>query len=200
MIRSVPAALTPQTADVLETFRAIAEIKTGCTPEAIRHYIISGATSVEDVLAVVWLARLGGVTVEAKEQDPGPDAGAALRIDRRPAQRTGNLPQAVELTRLSQAAGIVEQHAGGHARLLRFQQRRRHDRQHLGDLPRAPRPSRSGARMRRDAAALPRTRRHRRTRRRSHASLHLCAAGRRIRRTDLASPSKAKCSTGNTPT
>ena len=67
----VPAALTPQTADVLETFRAIAEIKKGCTPEAIRHYIISGATSVEDVLAVVWLARLGGVTVEASEHDPG---------------------------------------------------------------------------------------------------------------------------------
>lgn len=68
---SVPAALSPQTADVLETFRAIAEIKRGCTPEAVRHYIISGATSVEDILAVVWLARLGGVTVEAKDKDPG---------------------------------------------------------------------------------------------------------------------------------
>ena len=60
----MPAALSPQTADVLETFRVIAEIKKGCTPEAIRHYVISGATSVEDVLAVVRLARLGGVTVE----------------------------------------------------------------------------------------------------------------------------------------
>ena len=68
---SVPAALSPQTADVLETFRAIAEIKRGCTPEAVRQYIISGATSVEDILAVVWLARLGGVTVEAKDKDPG---------------------------------------------------------------------------------------------------------------------------------
>ena len=67
----VPAALSPQTADVLETFRAIAEIKRGYTPEAIRHYIISGATSVEDILAVLWLARLGGVTVEASERDPG---------------------------------------------------------------------------------------------------------------------------------
>ncbi len=68
---AVPAALSPQTADVLETFRAIAEIKRGCTPEAVRQYIISGATSVEDILAVVWLARLGGVTVEAKDKDPG---------------------------------------------------------------------------------------------------------------------------------
>jgi phosphoenolpyruvate carboxylase len=68
---TVPPALSPQTADVLETFRAIAEIKKGCTPEAIRHYIISGATSVEDILAVVWLARLGGVAVEATESDPG---------------------------------------------------------------------------------------------------------------------------------
>ena len=68
---AVPAALSPQTADVLETFRAIAEIKRGCTPEAVRQYIISGATSVEDILAVVWLARLGGVTVEANDKDPG---------------------------------------------------------------------------------------------------------------------------------
>jgi phosphoenolpyruvate carboxylase len=71
-----PGALSAETRDVLETFRAIAEIKTGCSPEAIRHYIVSGATSVEDVTAVVWLARLGGVEVAGRgaatrRSDPG---------------------------------------------------------------------------------------------------------------------------------
>ena len=59
---------------MLETFRVVAEIKTGCSPEAIRHYVISGASSVDDVLAVVRLARLGGVTVEGADRhgsDPG---------------------------------------------------------------------------------------------------------------------------------
>ncbi|HZZ40180.1 MAG TPA: phosphoenolpyruvate carboxylase [Acidobacteriaceae bacterium] len=71
-----PAPLSPETRDVLETFRAIAEIKAGCSPEAIRHYIVSGASSVDDITAVVWLARLGGVEVagsgpEAHCADPG---------------------------------------------------------------------------------------------------------------------------------
>jgi phosphoenolpyruvate carboxylase len=70
-----PGALSAETRDVLETFRAIAEIKTGCSPEAIRHYVVSGATSVEDITAVVWLARLGGVEVAGRGDcdcgDPG---------------------------------------------------------------------------------------------------------------------------------
>ncbi len=61
---SLPAGLSTQTSSALETFRAIAEMKAGCSPEAIRQYVISGATNVEDVLAVVRLARLGGVKVE----------------------------------------------------------------------------------------------------------------------------------------
>jgi phosphoenolpyruvate carboxylase len=63
--------LSAETASVLETFRVVAEIKSGCTPEAIRQYVISGASTVEDVLAVVRLARLGGVTVEGSGRDPG---------------------------------------------------------------------------------------------------------------------------------
>ena len=48
-----PEALSPGTrATCIEIFRVIAEIKAGCTPEAIRHYIVSGASSVEDVTAV----------------------------------------------------------------------------------------------------------------------------------------------------
>jgi phosphoenolpyruvate carboxylase len=67
----LPAALSAQTAEVLETFRAIAELKRKYPAEAISQYVISGATSAEDVLNVLWLARLGGVRVEADGDDPG---------------------------------------------------------------------------------------------------------------------------------
>ncbi|HEY6374555.1 MAG TPA: phosphoenolpyruvate carboxylase, partial [Edaphobacter sp.] len=67
----LPSALTPQTAEVLDTFRTIAELKQTYAPEAIRLYVISGATSAEDVLNVLRLARLGGVKVEASGDDPG---------------------------------------------------------------------------------------------------------------------------------
>jgi phosphoenolpyruvate carboxylase len=68
---SVPVPLTAPSADVIDTFRAIAELKASSTPEAIRHYVISGAASTEDVLNVIWLARLGGVRVEGSGADPG---------------------------------------------------------------------------------------------------------------------------------
>jgi phosphoenolpyruvate carboxylase len=69
--KSVPASFSPQTLDVLETFRTIAEIKSGCSPEAIRQYVISGAGTVDDVMAVLWLARFGGVHVAGDGDDPG---------------------------------------------------------------------------------------------------------------------------------
>jgi phosphoenolpyruvate carboxylase len=68
---ALPPALTEQTAEVLDTFRTIAELKRTYAPESIRQYVISGATSAEDVLHVLWLARLGGVRVEAAGDDPG---------------------------------------------------------------------------------------------------------------------------------
>jgi phosphoenolpyruvate carboxylase len=68
---SLASGLSAQTASVLETFRVVAEVKQGCSPEAIRQYVISGASSVEDVLAVIRLARLGGVTVEGAGEGPG---------------------------------------------------------------------------------------------------------------------------------
>ncbi len=67
----LPTGMSAETTSVLETFRVVAETKLGCSPEGIRHYVISGASSVEDVLAVVRLARLGGVTVEGSGRDPG---------------------------------------------------------------------------------------------------------------------------------
>ncbi len=68
---ALPGTLSADTANVLETFRVVAEIKSGFSPEAVRHYVISGAATVEDVLAVVRLARLGGVSVEGSGRDPG---------------------------------------------------------------------------------------------------------------------------------
>ncbi|WP_433967587.1 phosphoenolpyruvate carboxylase [Tunturiibacter gelidiferens] len=68
---NLPSALSEQTAEVLDTFRTIAELKQTYSPESILQYVISGATSAEDVLQVVWLARLGGVKVEATTPQPG---------------------------------------------------------------------------------------------------------------------------------
>jgi phosphoenolpyruvate carboxylase len=72
---TLPSALTPQTTEVLDTFRTIAELKQTYAPEAIRQYVISGATSAEDVLHVLWLARIGGVKAEATP--PGPNGECA---------------------------------------------------------------------------------------------------------------------------
>ncbi|WP_419805434.1 phosphoenolpyruvate carboxylase [Terriglobus sp.] len=68
---SVP--LTPAATDVLDTFRTIADLKLHGDPTTIQQYIISGATSAEDVFRVLWLARLGGVPVTGnpKRKDPG---------------------------------------------------------------------------------------------------------------------------------
>ena len=72
---ALPSGLSAETASVLETFRVVAEVKSGCSPEAVCRYVISGAASVDDVLAVVRLARLGGVTVEGAGEAPGLDPG-----------------------------------------------------------------------------------------------------------------------------
>jgi phosphoenolpyruvate carboxylase len=61
---TLPPPLSPQTTEVLDTFRAIAELKRVYVPESLPRYVISGATSAEDVLNVIRLARLGGVRVE----------------------------------------------------------------------------------------------------------------------------------------
>ena len=68
---AVPGELSDQSRGVIETFRTIAEVKKGCSPETIRQYVISGAATAEDVLAVIWLARLGGVNVAGSGNDPG---------------------------------------------------------------------------------------------------------------------------------
>ena len=63
--------LPPASADMLETFRAIAEIKKTYAPEAIRNFIVSDTQSEEDVLNVVRLAKVCGVSCAADGCDPG---------------------------------------------------------------------------------------------------------------------------------
>ena len=66
-----PAALTDQSAETLALFRTLGELKQQFPPESLQRYVISGATSAEDVLNVIRLARVGGIRVEASEDDPG---------------------------------------------------------------------------------------------------------------------------------
>ncbi len=68
---TVPKPFSPQTLDVLGAFHAIAEVKRSATPEAVHTYVISGAATKEDVLAVLWLARFSGVNPAGSERDPG---------------------------------------------------------------------------------------------------------------------------------
>ena len=73
-VHTLAPALTAQAGEVLETFRAIAHLKQTNPPEALARYVISGATSVEDILNVIRLARIGGVRVEGnRNQENGDD-------------------------------------------------------------------------------------------------------------------------------
>ncbi len=71
----LPSELSPQTAEVLATFRMLAALKQQ-DPEAITNYVVSGATCADDALRVLWLARVGGVHVEGSAAGvPGQLAG-----------------------------------------------------------------------------------------------------------------------------
>jgi phosphoenolpyruvate carboxylase len=67
----LPDPPSDDTLQLLETLRTVAELKRAYPPESIRAYVISGATSVDDVLALVRLAELCGVRLAAAEGDPG---------------------------------------------------------------------------------------------------------------------------------
>ncbi|MGH9616249.1 MAG: phosphoenolpyruvate carboxylase [Acidobacteriaceae bacterium] len=61
------APLSAETADVLATFRALAQIQREEPVETVQQYIISGATSAEDVWRVLHLARTHQVSCIAQE-------------------------------------------------------------------------------------------------------------------------------------
>lgn len=63
--------MSPETVDVLETFRCIADLQQGPSADALRHYVISGASSVDDVLHVLQLARAEGVVCATTEENAG---------------------------------------------------------------------------------------------------------------------------------
>ncbi len=68
---TLPASPSDETCGLLESLRTVAELKREFPPQAIRSYVISGVTRVEDVLAVIWLAQLCGVRVEASVDRSG---------------------------------------------------------------------------------------------------------------------------------
>ena len=57
--------------ELLETFRTIGDLKRSYPSQSIRHYIISGAESEDDVMNVVRLAKAANVQVAASANDPG---------------------------------------------------------------------------------------------------------------------------------
>lgn len=69
----LPPAPTTQTAELLDTLRALAQLKESYPPEALQSYVISGASSVQDTLSLIWLMELCGISVAAqpKKGDPG---------------------------------------------------------------------------------------------------------------------------------
>jgi phosphoenolpyruvate carboxylase len=70
-IESDEANISEQSREVLETLRAVSDLKHRYTPKAIRMYPISGAQSEQDVQDVIRLARIAGVRVSGEGGDPG---------------------------------------------------------------------------------------------------------------------------------
>jgi phosphoenolpyruvate carboxylase len=66
-----PPDISAQSAELLDTFRCIAELKKTHSPRAIRNFVISNTQSEHDIFAVVRLAALSGVSVAASTGDPG---------------------------------------------------------------------------------------------------------------------------------
>jgi phosphoenolpyruvate carboxylase len=65
------SSLSPQTIDVLDTMRTVAQLKTTHPPQSIGQFVISGAENEPDVFAVLQLAMLGGVNVAGDTNNPG---------------------------------------------------------------------------------------------------------------------------------
>jgi phosphoenolpyruvate carboxylase len=60
-----------ETLALFETLRTVADLKRVYPPSAIQSYVISGATSADDVVTLVRLAEVAGIRVAANEDDPG---------------------------------------------------------------------------------------------------------------------------------
>ncbi len=67
----LPAQPAEETLHLLDTLREVARLKREFPPEAIKSYVISGATGENDILTLTWLLKMNGVEVAAKDADPG---------------------------------------------------------------------------------------------------------------------------------
>ena len=65
--RNLPAS----SSELLDTLRAIADLKNTQEPGAIRNFIVSDTQSEEDILNVVRLADIAGIAVKGTDRDPG---------------------------------------------------------------------------------------------------------------------------------
>ncbi len=65
--RNLPAA----SSELLDTLRAIADLKKSQEPGAIRNFIVSDTQSEGDILNLVRLADVAGVAVKGRDRDPG---------------------------------------------------------------------------------------------------------------------------------
>jgi phosphoenolpyruvate carboxylase len=65
--------VSAETAALLDSLRAVAKLKRTFAPQAIRAYVISGASAGADVLSLLWLMELCGVQAAATSErnDPG---------------------------------------------------------------------------------------------------------------------------------
>ena len=66
--RPQDAAIAPETLTLNDTLREVTALKRAYPAEAIRTYVISGATSAQDVRTLCWLVRINGGTVGATEK------------------------------------------------------------------------------------------------------------------------------------
>jgi phosphoenolpyruvate carboxylase len=66
-------SVSVETAALLDSLRAVAELKRTFSPQAVRAYVISGAGVEDDVLSLLWLMELCGVNAAAASErgDPG---------------------------------------------------------------------------------------------------------------------------------
>ena len=67
-------SVSAETAALLDSLRGVAELKRTFAPQSVRAYVISGAATDDDVLALLWLMELCGVSAAApasERDDPG---------------------------------------------------------------------------------------------------------------------------------
>jgi phosphoenolpyruvate carboxylase len=69
--QAAPNAIPHAVIELAETFRTVAKEKTIGDPAAVSAYVISGAESEQDILAIGRLAAISGVNIARADADPG---------------------------------------------------------------------------------------------------------------------------------